>query len=165
MTRTLRDYLDELMVCDDFARLRDEFNVRDNYFVLLYGDREDLFARVSQTFRNSPQNDGLRDSWNLSWQNEEETRQMFDYEPGTVQAQVYKGNCGMTQDEDKINGRIPSIALSFHPSNFRNPMKDVDPTRAMALAIIDFGEYVMKEGLTAKFTKNELNLNYVPEVR
>jgi hypothetical protein len=163
MQGTLKDYLDGLRGCDDFARLQDKFNVRDNYFVLLYGDREDLFSKVTQAFKDSPQEDGLSNTWNLCWQDEDGTRQMFDYEPGTVQAQVYKGHCGMMVEEYKINGQTPAIALSFHPSQFSNLMKDVPPARAMALAIIDFGEYITREGLTVKFTKNELNLNYIPE--
>ncbi len=161
MKRTLRDYLDELRRCDDFARLEDELNVRDNYFVLLYGNREDLFSRVTQAFRDSPQEDGLRDSWEFYWQRDDGMVQAFNYEPGTVMVQVWNDS-GRTEDEHKINGQVPAIELSFHPSQ-RKEMEGVTPAKAMALAIVDFGDYVMREGLTARFTKNALDLNYVPE--
>jgi len=51
----------------------------------------------------------------------------------------------------------------FHPYQYVDDMCWADGwINVMALAISDFGEYVLKENLTARFPKNGLNLNHIP---
>lgn len=163
MKITLTDYLHELRTCNDDERLRWELYIYDNYSIHLYGE-EDLFSRVTQAFRNSPHG-SLRESWHLFAERDDYT--VFNYGLGTVQVYVWNDAIAIMKDQDmKINGRDPSVTLMVHPSQYSpkgKEMEGVSPLRALAIAIVGLGEYIIQERLTARFTKNGLDITYILE--
>ncbi len=161
--KTLRSYLDEIRRCEDPHKLKYELKINDNWLVFLYGSPDKLFSNVTQAFRNSPQEDGIRDSWNYVGDGEGGRQLFFDYEPGTVHTQVTKGCfCFGLSEADKIGGLEHSVWVTFHPYQEKK-MVGVNPLRAMALAIAGFGEYILRENLTARFPNEGLDLNYIPK--
>ncbi len=159
--RTLEEYLDEVRKCEDPYRLRSEFKIYDNWPVLLYGNQEELFSKLIQAFKDSPKPGRIRETWHYVGDLRMGITQLFDYDLGTVRVQVTKGSHGMWMSkEDKVNGLDHSVWVMFHPYQEKK-MENVNWLRAMALAIVGFGEYVLRENLTARFP--ELDLNYVPE--
>lgn len=138
--------------------------IYDNWPVFIYGNKDELFSKVTQAFRN-PLEEGIKDSWHYVNDVIEEggrITQLFDYGPGTVRVQVTRVYHGMWRKEDKINGLDPSVMVIFHPYQEKK-MKNVHWVKAMALAIIGLGEYILKENLTARFPKDGLDLNYIPK--
>ena len=154
---TIDNYLDELRTCTDTDRLLTYLKVQDNYPVFLYGDRAELFSMVTEAFRNSPSQNGIRDSFinpkmsgYITW--------LFDYKGGAVTVQVNMETNHMYGDQ-KIADLDHSVCVMFHsqPERFE---EGVGYTKAMALAIASFGEYIKREKLTARFPR--VNLNYIP---
>jgi len=161
--RTLREYLNEIRECEDPDKLRNELKIYDNWPILLYGNQDELFSKVTQAFRDSPKPEGIQDSWHYVGDSRGVRTQLFDYGLGTAHVQVTRGSHGMwMSEEDKVNGLDHSVWVMFHPYQEKK-MENVNWFRAMALAIVGFGEYVMRENLTARFPKNGLDLNYVPK--
>lgn len=164
MKTTLTDYLDKLRTCHDDERLRWELYVGDNYPIHLYGS-EDLFSRVTSAFRNSPLS-SLREPWHFFYEDEEALG--FNYGLGTVQVYVRNGAVAIMKGRDmKINGQDPSVTLTVHPSQFSpngKEMKGVSSYRALAIAIVVLGEYIIQEHLPAKFTKDvDLDITHIPK--
>lgn len=64
-------------------------------------------------------------------------------------------------EADKINGLDHSVGVMFHPYHLKgNAVWDF---KAMGMAFVDFGEYVMQEGLTIRLPRRGLELNYIPK--
>jgi hypothetical protein len=159
----LKEYLDEIRKCEDPDSLRNELKIYDNWPVLLYGNQDELFSKVTQAFRDSPKLEGIQDSWHYVGNCREGRTQLFDYDLGTVHIQINRCSHGMwMSEEDKINSLYHSVWVMFHPYQ-KKKMENVSNVRAMALAIASFGEYVIRENLTARFPKNGLDLNYIPD--
>ena len=161
MDRTLESYLDELRACNDDDRFRWELYIHDNYPIHLYGGG-DLFSRVIHSFRASPHGP-IRESWHLFYERADDDTLGFNYDPGTVQVYVWNDAISIMKNQDmKIDGRDPSVTIMVHCSQ-RKEMEGVSSYKAMALAIVALGEYIIQEGLTAKFTKNGLDITYIPK--
>ncbi|HLC32201.1 MAG TPA: hypothetical protein VJJ82_00075 [Candidatus Nanoarchaeia archaeon] len=165
----LSEYLDGLRECTDERILERDFRMTDNWPVLLFGNPDELFLKVTNAFRNSPQENGMREPWQDILRGEVWHRggcpvERFSYVPGTVEVQVNKCFNGMydVYQNNKINGLDHSVWVMFHPYQEKK-MKNVGPSRAMALAIVSFGDYVIREKLTARFPKGGLNINHVPD--
>lgn len=164
----LVDYLDRLKECDDENILENDLNIYDNYPVLLFGNPDELFLKVMGAFRNSPSKKGIREPWQyISTEKGSLERdyifQRFYYTAGTVEVQINKDfNWQYDGDEHKINGLEHSVWVMFHPYQ-KKKMEQVGRFKAMALAIVSFGDYVIRENLTARFPKRGLNINHIPE--
>lgn len=172
MKTTLIDYLDELRTCSDDERLRWELSIYDNYPIHLYGE-SDLFSRVTQAFRDSPHG-SLSESWHLFFERAGDDTLGFNYGHGTVQVYVWNEAIAIMKDQNmKINGRDPSVTLMVHPSQYDRQYQDfshrgkemegVSSFRALAIGIVALGEYIIQERLTARFTKNGLDITYIPK--
>ncbi len=160
--RTLRDYLNEIKACEDSDRLIDKLKIYDNFPVLLYGDQIELFSKVTQAFRDSPEPEGIVDGWHHVRDLKDGMVQQFDYDQGTVSVQVTRDShdAYTLGEKDRIDDVDHSIWISFHPYQ-KKKMRGVKGVRAMALAIADFGDYVIRENLTVRFPK--ANLNHISE--
>jgi len=134
--------------------------------VLLYGNPEDLFPRVTDAFRASPQKEGIRDEWCLD--RDGPNNKTFNYEPGTVIVQIEKGSHAFfMRPVDRIDRADHSVWLSFHPCQGLSPEDSLPPYTEsdrlikMASAIAGFGEYLLGEKLTARFPA--VDINHVPK--
>ncbi|HLC60344.1 MAG TPA: hypothetical protein VJJ52_02860 [Candidatus Nanoarchaeia archaeon] len=154
---TIDNYLDELKKCTDTDRLRTYLKVQDNYPVFLYGERAELFFMVTEAFRNSPSQNGIRDSF-FNPRTSGDSTWLFDYRNGAVTVQVNMGTNHMYGDQ-RIGDLDHSVWVMFHSQPERYE-EGVGYKKAMALAIASFGEYIEREKLTARFPR--VNLNYIP---
>lgn len=176
--RILREYLDKIRECEDPERLRNELKIYDNWPVLLYGNQDELFSRVTQAFRDSPKHGGIQDSWHYAGQqsldcdrwgqlSELKGQQMFHFVQKKFGAEAQLFNFPAVSlygsEEHRIVDRYHSIYLMFRGTH--SDERKIDFTRGIALAVAGFGDYVIRENLTARFPKNGLDLNYVPEGR
>jgi|SRR3989344_1977358 len=163
----LEEYLDKLRECNDEDKLERDFRIYDNWPVLLFGNQDELFLKVTKAFRDSPQEDGIREPWNYIptehvFGTTDEFLQKFNYDAGTVVVQIRKSVHGQhKEDEDKINGLIHSVFVMFHPYQEKK-MEGVSKFKAMALAIISFGDYMIREKITARLPYNRLDINHIP---
>jgi len=160
----LKKYLKEIRQCRNQDRLLEELKIQDNYMVLLYGNPEDLFPKVTDAFRASPQKEGIRDEWCLD--RDGLNNKTFNYKPGTAIVQVEKGSHAFfMRHTDRIDGADHSVWLSFHPYQGLSLEDSLPSTESdwlkMASAIAGFGEYVLRKKLAARFPA--VNINHVPK--
>ena len=164
----LSEYLDKLKECNDEAILEGKLKIYDNWPVLLFGNPAELFLKVTNSFRNSPRESSIREPWQYIKTEKgvlerDEIFKRFNYSSGTVEVQINKDfNFQYEGDEHKINGLEHSVWVMFHPYQ-KKKMEQVGRFKAMALAIVSFGDYVIRENLTARFPKRGLNINHIPE--
>ena len=60
----LSEYLDRLKECnDERVLLEHDLKIYDNWPVLLFGNPDELFLKITNAFRNSPQENGIREPW------------------------------------------------------------------------------------------------------
>tara|TARA_Y100000034_G_C6886507_1_gene407107 strand:+ start:674 stop:1147 length:474 start_codon:yes stop_codon:yes gene_type:complete len=148
----LEEYLEKLKVCKDPKKLQEELHIYDNWPVLLYGEPEQLFELLDQYLISSPEYVSSIESIKVK------NKKTFDFKGFSVQMTKEK-RCEYSFEEDKIKGLDHSVWLVFHPY--------IDHTckkwhfLEMTSGIIELGEYIIKEGLTARFPKEELELNHV----
>ena len=160
---TLQNYLNGLRECNDEEKLEREFRIYDNWPVLLFGNPDELFLKVTQAFRDSPQENGIREPWEAIPTRHMESYQRFNYGHGTVEVQMKKRIHGQHKwDEDKINGLVHSVWVMFHPYQEKK-MEGVGKFKAMSLAIVSFGDYIIREKLTARLPYKHLDINHIPE--
>lgn len=162
--RTLEEYIENLRKYDDFEILRNELKIGDNYTVILYGNKDEIFSKVTQAFIDSPSENGIREAWNrnekLEWNHD---MMIFNYEAGTVNLGVIKRIHGKFLGiGHKINGQDHSIYIMFH-SYQEKKMENVSWVKAMALAIAEFGDYILRNDITARFPEIEPGINSIPE--
>lgn len=169
MKATLEEYLEMVRTCNDDDTFRYELGVHDNFPIHLYGE-EDLFSRVVEAFRDSP-------DWVSFYEKSEEGVVGFNYKPGTVQVYVREGFCAFMRDKEyKINGQDPAVTLTVHPAQYERQyqgqgssyqgkqMEGVSSSKALALVIIGLGEYIMREKIPAALRNGEeLDIIYNPQ--
>ncbi len=163
----LNEYLEKLKECNDEAKLKNEFKIYDNWPVLLFGDQDELFSKITKAFRDSPQENGIREHWHYiptvgAIGTLDEFLQKFSYGSGTVEVQMRKKAHGQhKENDDKINGLVHSVFVLFHPYQEKK-IENVGKFKAMAMAITSFADYVIREKLTARLPYNGLNINQIP---
>ncbi|MGM5485527.1 MAG: hypothetical protein ACQEP1_06680, partial [Nanobdellota archaeon] len=164
--KTLREYLDQIENCNSSRRLKYEYGISDNWPILLFGDRGGLYSKVIGAFENSYQEFGIRAQWNFLDTLEDssgiESRRQYEYNQGSIVAQVAKGPYPefMINEVNRIHGEENSVWVMFHP--YQENRMDINECRAMASAISGFGEYVLREKLTARFPKAGSGISYIP---
>ena len=161
--KTLREYLDDILACDESDRLRDEFKIDDNWPILLYGNEDGLFSKIVRAFREAPQEDGLRGKWTQQGcYHNDPYYAYFEYDAGAVVVQVRKCPDRMQLDEeDRINGLDHVMFVMFHPYQ-KKSMEGRNHRQAMAFVIAEFGEYIIQQKLTARLPYHGLDINHVP---
>lgn len=157
---TLKEYLNEITICEDLDKLRNELDIYDNYPILFYGDQKELYSKLTQAFRESNEN-SIIGCWDFVKRCGLGT-EIFNYRPGTVVVQVNDHSHGMWMSEkNKIKGLNHSMYIMFHPSQEKE-MNNVHWLIAIALSIKGVGDYIIQEKLTARFPNAEEGINYIP---
>ncbi|OGX08072.1 MAG: hypothetical protein A2Z88_07190 [Omnitrophica WOR_2 bacterium GWA2_47_8] len=157
----LADYLAAIRVCDDQFRLKEVHGIYDNWPVLLYGNRNEVFDKVAQAFRESAQERGIRDSW-IEYEAAERNRLVFEYESGTVLAQIQGRTHAMySKEEDRIQGSTHSVFVMFHAHPDKEGQDGWD-FKAISSAIAGFGDYIIMERFTARFPRANPKINHIP---
>ncbi len=159
--KSLKEYLNKLERCNDIGRLlSDEFKIYDNWPVLLYGNQDELFRKAREAFTEEDYPDK---SWHLKGTFKDGTCYLFENNSKTGRVQINKGMY-WEHKRDKIKGLKHSVWVMFHPGLGKGegiPIYGWE--KSMALSIVDFGKYIIKNNLTARFPKNGLNINYIPD--
>ncbi|MDO8656027.1 MAG: hypothetical protein Q7K45_02205 [Nanoarchaeota archaeon] len=150
---SLTDYLNELRACNDPALLKDRFKIYDNFHILLYGNADDLFSRVASAFKSLE----LGEKW---YQEPLESDDLFFHNTQAM-GHIHKGPYHpLTEEEDRINGENHSAWVMFH--SYKTSMGNLANYALIASAVAHFGDYIIRERLTARFPMQGLKFNYVP---
>ncbi|MEK6869751.1 MAG: hypothetical protein AABX63_03835 [Nanoarchaeota archaeon] len=172
--KTLEEYLDDLKECDDPDRLESEFKIQDNWLALLYGNPAEIFAMLTDAYKN-PQEKGINGKWEHKEGRSSESTQKFhlDYWSGVMTIQLVKRAYDMFifLGGNQINGLEHSMYVTMHPYGGRlsddilmsikaRRPEGIEALKAMKAAVIEFCEYATANKIT--FRLPFLNIGYVP---
>lgn len=150
---SLTQYLDGLRTCNDPSVLEHTFKIYDNFHILLYGNADTLFSKVEGAFRSLD----LGESW---YPEPVESEDLF-FHNTNARGHIHKGPYHpLTEEEDQINGENHCAWVMFH--SYKTSMGNIDNFGYIAAAVTHFGDYLIRERLTARFPKSGLEFNYVP---
>jgi len=160
-----RKYLTKLKDCTDQNTLVNDLKMHDNFFIHLYGNFEELYPKIQQSFRDSPSEEGISERWEQD--NEGGTYFSYHGSPGLTTPTAQLGNSfGSLYNHlvpKEINGQDPSMWVCFHAVSDLKRGEDLANAdwRTMASAITSFGDYILKEKITSRLPT--INLEYASQ--
>ena len=150
---SLEQYLNGLRTCDNPDILKEKFKIYDNFHILLYGNADDIFSKVAGAFTSLD----LGEQW---YHEIVEGDDLF-FHNTQARGHIHKGPYHpLTEEENKINAEDHTLWVMFH--SYKTSMGNLDNFRFIASAVTHFGDYIIREKLTARFPILGLEFNYIP---
>ena len=169
----LKEYIDELRVCQDSKRLKDELiKYADNWPILFFGEGNNIFDIITTDMEKTLESHDLFSGTYILLPEHtafeginRPVRKCYNYEAGTINIQVYRIiDTLYIGDEHKMNGQDHSLWVSLHPYQEKR-ITGLDTYQAMAQVIVDIGEYILKKGIfTVRLPKDGLQIYHNADI-
>jgi hypothetical protein len=157
----IEQYFADIQNCRDSDVFENEFKVKDNWTVILYGNASIVFSKLTRAFQNSPDAARVRNGWTCNEQLSSSRECYFNSNLGVASLRLAKGTHGTYEQETHwIDNKRHSVWVSFH-TNSPSLNENDDRAYIFGQVVADVGEYLLREDFTFRIPRGGINLNHI----